>query len=125
MWCCWPARRCSGSPRRSATRANASACGRSILARQPALRTALEPGAAGPVGLAPDPPDGFILRTAAQDVSDERLADDVGFVQHLWASIRERLARAEAPVVVYEDLPLVLRTLRSVVADEVERIRID
>jgi ribonuclease G len=96
-----------------------------MLARQPALRTALEPGAAGPVVPAPDPPDGFILRTAAQGVPDERLADDVGFVQHLWASIRERLARAQAPLVVYEDLPLVLRTLRSVVADEVERIRID
>ena len=68
---------------------------------------------------------GFILRTAAEGVDEESIASDLHFLQRLWASVREQMARAKAGDVVHEDLPLVLRVLRDISDSEVEKLRID
>lgn len=72
-----------------------------------------------------DKPGGFILRTAAESVDEESIASDLYFLQRLWASICEQAKAAKPKEIVHEDLPLVLRVLRDISDNEVEKLRID
>lgn len=68
---------------------------------------------------------GYIVRTATESASPEALANDIGFLRKLWASVQERAAEAKPGTVVHEDLPLVQRCLRDLVGANVERVRVD
>ncbi len=68
---------------------------------------------------------GYIARTAAEGANENELREDMLFLKRLWTSISERLATAQAPAVIYEDLPLVFRTLRDLSPARAEKIRID
>lgn len=68
---------------------------------------------------------GYILRTAAESASEEELWQDMRFLQKLWDQICKKAQQAPRGTLVYEDLPLALRTLRDLVGAEVEKIRID
>ncbi|GEN23929.1 ribonuclease G [Halomonas cupida] len=68
---------------------------------------------------------GFIVRTAAEGVTLEEMAADMHFLLRLWRKVSERKITAPAPSVIYDDLPLFMRTLRDVMRDEIERVRID
>jgi ribonuclease G len=71
------------------------------------------------------PADGYIVRTAAESVSDEMLAKDMEFLDRLWSDMRDQARDARAPAIVHEDLALALRTLRELSGTDLERIRID
>ena len=71
------------------------------------------------------PKDGYIVRTAAESVSEEMLRKDMEFLDRLWRNLQERSAQVCAPGIVHEDLSLSLRTLRELGGIEIERIRID
>jgi ribonuclease G len=58
-------------------------------------------------------------------VSRADVATDMAFLKRLWLSIEERIAQAAPPALVYEDLPLVLRTIRDITSSSVEKVRID
>jgi ribonuclease G len=68
---------------------------------------------------------GFIVRTAAEGVGEEELCCDMEFLQRLWVSIQARIEKSVAPALIYEDLSLVMRTVRNLVMPEVEKVRID
>ncbi|MCG8325529.1 MAG: ribonuclease G [Thiotrichales bacterium] len=68
---------------------------------------------------------GFIVRTAAEGISEEEIHKDIGFLHKIWDSSVVRAENTYAPSIVYEDLPLVMRTMRDLVNDEIEKIRID
>ena len=68
---------------------------------------------------------GFIIRTAAEGVSEEEIYRDMEFLHKLWNSTSLRANSVSAPGVVYEDLPLALRTMRDLVHSEIEKVRID
>ncbi|MET0377431.1 MAG: ribonuclease G [Spongiibacteraceae bacterium] len=68
---------------------------------------------------------GFIVRTAAEGARREELLADVRFLKRLWRGLRERMLEAPTPSVLYEDLPLSLRTMRDMVRPGLEKIRID
>lgn len=68
---------------------------------------------------------GFILRTAAEGIGEEEILADMLFLHRLWSSIDELRKVDKAPVCVYEDLPLYLRTMRDLVDPNIEKIRID
>ncbi len=68
---------------------------------------------------------GFIARTAAEGVQRDELAADMIFLERLWQSIEERLDGARAPALIYEDLPLLLRTIRDISLATVDKVRID
>lgn len=68
---------------------------------------------------------GYILRTAAEGVSEEELRADMEFLRKLWLSIDERGHTEAAPALIHEDLPLAMRTLRDLVREDVEKLRID
>ena len=68
---------------------------------------------------------GFILRTAAEGIKDAQLLADMKFLKHLWRSIKSKSAETNAPDIVYEDLPMLLRIVRSLDESSIEKIRID
>ena len=68
---------------------------------------------------------GLIARTAADGADEFALRADLTFLLRLWESISERAAAAGTRELVHEDLPLALRTLRDLVAQSVEKVRID
>ena len=72
-----------------------------------------------------DKSHGYIVRTAAEGVSEEILAGEIVFLNKLWASIEVDMKKVKPSELVYADLPLVKRTLRDLVGVSVERIRID
>lgn len=67
---------------------------------------------------------GFILRTAAEGVSENELNQDAAFLRRLWAKIQERMNSKKSNV-LYLDLPLARRVLRDFAGTELDRIRID
>jgi len=68
---------------------------------------------------------GFILRTAAEGVGAEEIRADLRFLKRLWAAVSRRARGASGAELLYEDLPLSLRTVRDLARPSVERILID
>jgi ribonuclease G len=68
---------------------------------------------------------GYIIRTAAEGASPEDLIADMKYLHRLNQSIQERIAKVQAPAVVYQDLPLFIRTIRDLVRPQTEKVRID
>jgi ribonuclease G len=68
---------------------------------------------------------GFILRTAAEQVTKEDIHKDIEFLRKIWGSIMVRAKNTFPPSIIYEDLPLIMRTMRDLANSEVEKVRID
>jgi ribonuclease G len=76
------------------------------------------------------PPDGqasggFILRTNAEDATDEELAEDIAYLRKTWRRIKEAATRQPPPTLLHEDLNLMQRVLRDLVSSRTQTIRID
>lgn len=68
---------------------------------------------------------GYILRTAAEGASEEELLADMDYLHRVNLAIQRRIHRDLAPTLVYEDLPLFMRSMRDFVRPSLEKIRID
>ena len=68
---------------------------------------------------------GFIVRTAADGISEESLRQDLQFLLRLWDSIEQSALSATQSNLVYSDLPLVLRVLRDMVGEPIQKVLID
>ncbi len=68
---------------------------------------------------------GFIVRTAAEDASEEELRADLRFLISLWTEIKQRSETAKAPALIYHDLNLVERILRDQVSSNFSTIWVD
>ncbi len=68
---------------------------------------------------------GFIVRTAAEGVSENEIRADIKYLNKLWNAISEKKAVTAAGEIVHEDLPLAMRAIRDIVGTDVEKIRID
>ncbi|MGE0867775.1 MAG: ribonuclease E/G [Kofleriaceae bacterium] len=68
---------------------------------------------------------GFIVRTAAEDASDQELRDDVDFLARLWAEIAGREQELRGPGLVYADLDLSLRVVRDLLREDTSEVVID
>ena len=75
--------------------------------------------------IAEDSNDGYIVRTVAEEAREEEVLADKKFLHQLWGHLEGKLKSAVVPSLVYEDLPLHLRTLRDTQLSEVEKIRVD
>lgn len=67
---------------------------------------------------------GYILRTAAEVASPESIARDIKYLNRQWDHINAA-GDVQPGNVVHKDLPLHLRTLRDMVDDDLEKIRVD
>lgn len=68
---------------------------------------------------------GFILRTNAEEASDEELGADIAYLRKTWASIREKSLRMPPGSLLFQDLSLVERVLRDLASERTNSIRID
>ncbi|MHB1566503.1 MAG: ribonuclease G [Acidiferrobacter sp.] len=68
---------------------------------------------------------GFILRTMADQVNEGEIAKDVHYLRKLWKFVSERMAASSSCSQIHEDLSLALRTMRDLMKDNVEKVRID
>jgi ribonuclease G len=68
---------------------------------------------------------GFIVRTAAEGASEDELRADIPFVYRLWHRLADKIKNAKAPSLIYEDLPLYMRTVRDLMRPSIETVRID
>ncbi len=68
---------------------------------------------------------GFIVRTAAQNVSEEELKADIRFLKNLWSEIKNRADNSKSPALIYHDLNLVERVLRDQVTEDFSHIWVD
>ena len=68
---------------------------------------------------------GFIVRTVAEGATEEEMRADIPFVFRLWHDLADTIKAAKAPDIIYEDLPLYMRTIRDLMRPNIERVRID
>ncbi|MFZ5774694.1 MAG: Rne/Rng family ribonuclease [Thermodesulfobacteriota bacterium] len=68
---------------------------------------------------------GFIVRTVAENATNEDLEADMEFLLHIWGEIRDLAERSSVPALVYEDLDITLRVVRDIFSHEVERVVVD
>jgi len=70
-------------------------------------------------------PGGVIVRTAAEEHTEEDLVNDLSFLVKLWDDIRLRSEKMSAPALVHAELNLVQRLLRDQFSFEFASIRVD
>jgi ribonuclease G len=69
---------------------------------------------------------GFIVRTASgKHQSERRIRQDIDYLTKLWSEIREKTLVTKAPGLIYEDLNVVLRSVRDWVTEETGKLRVD
>ncbi|WP_201314052.1 ribonuclease G [Dyella sp. EPa41] len=72
-----------------------------------------------------DNPLGYIVRTNAEGQTAESLAFDVTYLGKVWRVVQENIAKAKVGDRVYEELSLPLRSLRDMLNDDIEKVRVD
>ena len=74
-----------------------------------------------------NPPSGlgFIVRTAGQGRNRKELSRDLAYLLRLWRVIVRRLKKHEAPIDIYEESDMIIRTIRDIFSSDVDAIYID
>ena len=74
-----------------------------------------------------DPPKGlgFIVRTAGAGKSQDELARDLAYLLRLWQAIVKRVHTIPAPIDIYQESDIVIRTIRDVLSSDIDSIWID
>ena len=68
---------------------------------------------------------GYIVRTAAEGVQEEKLAYEMGFLNNLWKNIQNKFETSRAPSLMHQELSISLRAVRDLLIQEVENLVID
>jgi ribonuclease E len=68
---------------------------------------------------------GFIVRTAGTDRTKRELSRDLAYLLRLWKVIVRRIKKLAAPVDIYEESDMIIRTIRDIFTSEVDTIYID
>jgi ribonuclease G len=71
------------------------------------------------------PGSGFIVRTVADGMSERELKSDMEFLIKLWNEVVRRAEGGRCPSLIYNDLDLLLRTVRDLFTPDVEKLIID
>ena len=73
----------------------------------------------------PDEKGGFIVRTMAEDASDEDLKSDVDYLRRTWSNITQMAKTLPPTSLLHQDLNLAQRVLRDFVNEETDTIQVD
>jgi len=68
---------------------------------------------------------GFIVRTAGAGRSQKELSRDLAYLLRLWKSIVKRIQKEAAPVDIYEESDMIIRTIRDILTSDIDSIVID
>lgn len=74
-----------------------------------------------------NPPQGlgFIIRTAGAGRSRGELSRDMAYLLRLWRIIVKRVQNSPAPVGIYEESDMIIRTIRDIMTADIDQIVID
>ena len=75
--------------------------------------------------LVPSGEGGFIVRTMAENASEEELINDIQYLRKIWSDIQAQAKKLPPPSRLYQELSLGQRVLRDFVNPETKRIVID
>jgi Rne/Rng family ribonuclease len=70
-------------------------------------------------------PGGVIVRTAAEEHSEQDLVNDLTFLVRVWEDMRSRAENVSAPALIHAEMNLVQRLLRDQFSFEFAAIRVD
>jgi len=68
---------------------------------------------------------GFIVRTAGVDRTKKELSRDLAYLLRLWKVIVRRIRKCAAPIDIYEESDMIIRTIRDIFTGDVGTIYID
>ena len=68
---------------------------------------------------------GFIIRTAGIDRTKKDLQRDLNYLLRLWRTIVRRIKKAPAPIDIYEESDMIIRTIRDIYNGEIDSVLID
>jgi ribonuclease E len=68
---------------------------------------------------------GFIVRTAGTDRTQKELSRDLAYLVRLWKVLARRVRKQPAPVAIYEESDMIIRTIRDIFSNDVDTIYID
>lgn len=68
---------------------------------------------------------GYIVRTAAEGASAEKISQEMVFLKKLWDGIRRKYQTAPTPSLIHQELDIRLRAVRDLLLHEAERLIID
>ncbi|MFL5311364.1 MAG: Rne/Rng family ribonuclease [Myxococcales bacterium] len=68
---------------------------------------------------------GFIVRTVAENEPEEKLTADIKFLLGLWNEVGKKRETHKAPAIMHPDLDLILRSVRDLFSDDVNKLVID
>jgi ribonuclease E len=68
---------------------------------------------------------GFIVRTAGIDRTKRELSRDLAYLLRLWKVIVRRVKKHPAPIDIYEESDMIIRTIRDIFTVDVDSIYID
>ena len=74
-----------------------------------------------------DPPKehGFIVRTAGMEQTKRDMQRDLSYLLKLWSIIDSRAREKGAPVLLYEESDIVIRTIRDIFSSDIDEIILD
>ena len=68
---------------------------------------------------------GFVVRTAGTERTKSEMARDMAYLLRLWKSIVKRMRKYSAPIDIYQESDMIIRTIRDRFTEDVGRILID
>ncbi len=68
---------------------------------------------------------GFIVRTAGVDRTKKEISRDLAYLLRLWKVIVRRVKKHPAPIDIYEESDMIIRTIRDIFTGDVDAIYID
>lgn len=68
---------------------------------------------------------GYIVRTAAESIEADKIANEMIFLKELWQTIQRDYETVQAPALLHQELDVSLRAVRDLMTHEVEKLAID
>lgn len=68
---------------------------------------------------------GYIVRTAAEGIQEEKLAYEMEFLKDLWGNIEKKYKRAPVYSLLHQEITVSLRAVRDLLTQEADRLIID
>jgi ribonuclease G len=68
---------------------------------------------------------GFIARTAAEGAESDKIKAEMDFMLRLWQTIQKNSEHSQVPSVLYQELDIILRAVRDLFTQEVDKLIID
>jgi ribonuclease E len=68
---------------------------------------------------------GFVVRTDGTERTKGEMARDMAYLLRLWKSIVRRMRKYSAPIDIYQESDMIIRTIRDMFTEDVGRILID